>query len=84
VIIIPKDKISRELDTIVMTIRFDDLEGNIREETKKVKASTLLDMTEEEIVDAVKNFVANRRLSLAEDRIKEKLSGLIDVDLEAE
>mgnify|MGYP000498172102 CR=1 FL=1 len=83
-IIIPKDKISRELDTIVMTIRFDDLEGNIREETKKVKASTLLNMTEEEIVDAVKNFVANRRLSLAEDRIKEKLSGLIDVDLEAE
>jgi len=74
--------IGREMDYVVLTVEFD-FQGEYYSLTDRVKVDTLLGMSKEDIVDAIKKRVARERMNLAEDDIKELLGDLIGVDLEA-
>jgi len=75
--------LARELDAAVITIEFDDSDGNLHEITHKVSASLLNNMTEEEIKRKIKNVVAIKRMNLIETSLREKLEKMMGVDLEA-
>jgi len=75
--------IGREMDYVVLTVEFD-FQGEYYSLTDRVKVDTLLGMSKEDIVNAIKKRVARERMSLAEDEIKKMLNDLIDVDLEGE
>ena len=81
-IIIPKDKISRQLDKVSFVIVFDDANGNIQEVTETISVVRLISMTKEEFVTKAKNRVAHARYELAEKEILSKFSDVLDVDLE--
>ena len=76
--------LARELDTAVITIEFDDSDGNLHEITHKMPASLLNNMTKEEIKEKIKNAVAIKRMNLIETSLREKLEKIMNVDLESE
>jgi len=75
---------ARQLDTAIITVEFDDYDGNLHEVSYEVSASALKDMTEDEIKAKVKDKVAVERMNLVEAELRKKIESLIGVDLEAE
>jgi len=75
---------ARQLDTAIITVEFDDYDGNLHEVSYEVPASALKDMTEDEIKAKVKDKVAVERMNLVEAELRKKIESLIGVDLEAE
>ena len=75
--------LSRQLDDVIVTIEFDDYEGNLHEVTYTVKAAVLKDMTLDEIKQKVKDKIAIERMNLIEEKLRQKLEGIIGIDLEA-
>ena len=76
--------LARQLDTAIITIEFDDYDGNLHEVSYEVPASVLKDMTIDEIKAKVKDKVAIERMNLVEAELRTKLEILLGMDLEAE
>jgi len=75
---------ARQLDTAIITVEFDDYDGNLHQVTYEVPAVVLKDMTEDEIKAKVKDRIAIERMNLVEAELRKKIESLLGVDLEAE
>ena len=75
---------ARQLDTAIITVEFDDYDGNLHETTYEAPALVLKDMTEDEIKAKVKDKIAIERMNLVEAELRKKIESLLGVDLEAE
>jgi len=69
-------------DNVVLEIEFDH-DGDVHMMSISTKAANLLDMTVDEIKDAIVKKVQQKRLELSRAAVEEKLSEVIEVDLEA-